>query len=164
MSWVRYLWSNGHKGTFLALVYLAGSLCILISALTFSYFYTHQDGFDPLYFGRDIVVHGPVSASGSGLDADFQICNREDKALTAVVSTNWREQLGDGAVHVVLGREFTTQRKSGCEDVIFTDAPIPVGVTGAPSGKWTYMVTYTVTRGMKTQSVSTTSQVFEVVP
>jgi hypothetical protein len=74
------------------------------------------------------------------------------------------QQLGDGAVHVVLGREFAVERVPGCGPVIFTDAPIPVGVSSAKSGSWTYMVTFEVDRGTKTQVISTTSPAFEVVP
>jgi hypothetical protein len=164
MGSIKYLWSNGHKGIVISLTYLAAALVFLLAALIFSYFWAHQDGFDPLYFGRGIVVQSPVSVSSAGLDANFEICNREDETLTAHVSTKWMQQLGDGAVHVVLGREFSAERPSGCTDVIFTDAPIPVGVSSAKSGGWTYMVTYEVDRGTKTQVISTTSPAFEVVP
>lgn len=164
MNWAKYLWSNGHKGTVAALAYLLAASMFLSGALVMSYCFANQDGYAPLSFQGGLHIESPVSITSPGLDANFVVCNKSNKMLTASVSTKWMQQLDKGAVHVVLGRDFNAVEEPGCTNVVFTDAPIPVGVTSAKSTNWTYMVSFIVHEGDKTQIASLTSDVFLVVP
>lgn len=165
MNMFLFNWRNGGRPLVLSAAVAILALTMLVMSLLVANFWPTPGLFAPLSVSDVTInsrvdgVDGPATHAGEHYNGTLTICNEDDEMQTITFVIQFERLSGD--VHFISGGSVEFPIEPGCATLTGDSAPLPERVR---SGLWRESTAAIVQQGDQKQTVSFTSEPFEVVP